>query len=186
MIAWSRHLRPSTRSWGDCPGGPGSSRFHSQAGPLASPLYLLSVILPSRCATESGGLHLKRIAWENSPIPRLLFPVTGNEEKVLWTKWKNPSLQFQALCPSISSDELCDLRWSEVKVHQLCLTLCHLMDYTVHGILQDRIVEWVAFPFSRGSSQPKDWTQVFCFAGRLFTNWNIREALAKNESIGFW
>ena len=41
-----------------------------------------------------------------------------------------------------------------------CPTLCHPMDYTVHGILQARILEWVAFPFSRGSSQPRDWTQV--------------------------
>ena len=50
---------------------------------------------------------------------------------------------------------------SEVKVAQLCSTLCNLMDYTVHGILQARILEWVAFPFSRGSSQPRDQTQVF-------------------------
>ena len=47
------------------------------------------------------------------------------------------------------------------------------MDYTVHGILQARIVEWVAFPFSRGSSQPRDWTQVSCIAGRFFTSWAI-------------
>ena len=39
------------------------------------------------------------------------------------------------------------------------------MDYTVHGILQTRILEWVVFPFSRGSSQPRDWTQVFHIAG---------------------
>ena len=45
---------------------------------------------------------------------------------------------------------------SEVKVIQLCATLCDNMDYTVHGILQAKILEWVAFPFSRGSSQPKD------------------------------
>ena len=38
------------------------------------------------------------------------------------------------------------------EVAQLCLTLCQPMDYTVHGILQARILEWVAFPFSRGSS----------------------------------
>jgi len=37
------------------------------------------------------------------------------------------------------------------------------------GILQDRIVEWVAMPFSRGSSQPKDQTQVSCIAGGFFT-----------------
>ena len=42
------------------------------------------------------------------------------------------------------------------KVSQSCLTLCNLTYYTVHGILQSRILEWVAFPFSRGSSQPKD------------------------------
>ena len=57
-----------------------------------------------------------------------------------------------------------------VKVIQLCLTLCDPMDYTVHGILQARILEWVAIPFSRGFSQPKDQTQVFCIAGRFFTN----------------
>jgi len=42
------------------------------------------------------------------------------------------------------------------------------MDYTVHGILQARILEWVAFPFSRGSSQPRDPTQVSHIAGRFF------------------
>ena len=44
-------------------------------------------------------------------------------------------------------------------------TLCEPMDYTVHGILQARILEWVAFPFSRGSSQPRDWTQDSHTAG---------------------
>ena len=42
----------------------------------------------------------------------------------------------------------------KVTVTQLCPTLCDPMDYTVHGILQARILEWVAVPFSRGSSQP--------------------------------
>ena len=48
---------------------------------------------------------------------------------------------------------------------------------TVHGILQARILEWVAFSFSSGSSQPRNWTGVSCTAGRFFTNWAIREAL---------
>ena len=43
----------------------------------------------------------------------------------------------------------------KVKVAQLCPILCDLMDYTVHEILQARILEWVAIPFSRGSSQPR-------------------------------
>ena len=73
------------------------------------------------------------------------------------------------------------LKWSEVKAIQSCLTLCHPMDYRVHGIivhgiLLARILEWVAFPFSRGSSQPRDRTQVSHIAGRFFTSWGSREA----------
>ena len=47
-----------------------------------------------------------------------------------------------------------------VKVAQLCLTLCDPKVYTVHEILQARILEWIDFPFSRGSSQPRDQTRV--------------------------
>ena len=57
----------------------------------------------------------------------------------------------------------------KVKVAQSCPTLCDPMDYTVHGILQARILECVAFPFSRASSQPRDQTQVSRTAGRCFT-----------------
>ena len=52
----------------------------------------------------------------------------------------------------------------------------HHHHYTVHGILQARILEWVASPFSRGSSQPRDWTQVSCTAGGFLTSWATKEA----------
>ena len=58
----------------------------------------------------------------------------------------------------------------KVKVTQSCPTLCDPMDYTVHGILQARILEWVAFPFSRGSSQPRNRTGISCIAGGFFTS----------------
>ena len=58
----------------------------------------------------------------------------------------------------------------KVKVTQLCLTVCNPKDYAVHGILQARILEWVAFPFSRGSSQPREQTQVSCIASGFFTD----------------
>ena len=61
---------------------------------------------------------------------------------------------------------------------------CDPMDYTVHGILQARILEWLAFPFSRGSSQPRDRTQVPHIAGGFFTSWNTREALWANHMLG--
>ena len=63
-----------------------------------------------------------------------------------------------------------------VKVTQSCPTLCDPMDYTIHGILQARILEWVAFPFSRESSQPRDRTQVYRIIGRFFTSWATRKA----------
>ena len=64
----------------------------------------------------------------------------------------------------------------KVKVAQSCLMLYDPMGYTVHGIFQARIVEWVAVPFSRGSPQPRDWTQVSHIAGRFFTSWAARKA----------
>ena len=67
------------------------------------------------------------------------------------------------------------------------------MDYTVQGVLQARILEWVAFPSSRGSSQPRNWTRVSCIAGRFFTKWAMREAgldlgciLKREEQSTYW
>ena len=61
--------------------------------------------------------------------------------------------------------------------------LCDPMDCTAHGILQARILEWVAVPFSRGSSQPRDWTQVSHTAGGLLTSWATREVPKGPESL---
>ena len=58
----------------------------------------------------------------------------------------------------------------KVKVAQSHLTLCGPIDYTAHGILQARILEWVVIPFSMGSSQPRDRTQVSLIAGGFFTS----------------
>ena len=58
----------------------------------------------------------------------------------------------------------------EVKVAQSCRTLCDPVHYKVHRILQARVLEWVAVPFSRGSSQPRDRTQISRIAGGFFTS----------------
>ena len=72
------------------------------------------------------------------------------------------------------------IEWSlelpKVKVVWPFLILCNPMNYTVHGILQAWILEWVAFPFSRRSSQLRDRTQVSHVAGGLLTSWSTREA----------
>ena len=72
------------------------------------------------------------------------------------------------------------MKESESEVAQSCLTLCDPMDCSppgssVHGIFQARVLEWVAISFSRGSSQPRDRTQVSRIAGRHFTVWATRK-----------
>ena len=79
------------------------------------------------------------------------------------------------------------IEWVINKDGQSCLTLCNLMDCSplgpsVHAILQARMLEWVAIPFSMGSSRSRDWTQGTwdsCIAGGFFTFWATREAQSK-------
>ena len=94
------------------------------------------------------------------------------------------------ICP-VNKFELCLDEKVKVFVSQSCLTLWSPMDYSlpgssVHGILYVKILEWVAIAFSRVSSQPRDWTQVSCIAGRFFTIWATREAQGLySQSYGF-
>ena len=74
-----------------------------------------------------------------------------------------------------------DSQCVKVLVAQLCPTLCDpldcsLPDSSVHGILQTRILKWVAIPFSRGSFWNRDQIQVSCIIGRFLTVWDTREA----------
>ena len=76
-------------------------------------------------------------------------------------------------------------KWSEVA--QSCPTLCDPMDCSligsfVHGIFQARMLEWVAFSFSRRSFRPRDWTRVSLIVGRRFTIWATREILMRLTS----
>ena len=95
--------------------------------------------------------------------------------------WQTTQLDWEKL-QSTSQSQV------KAKVAQSCLTLCNAMDYMVHGILKARILEWVAFPFSRGSSQARDLTQVSCIAGRFFTRWATREDkfAPKNVMVIVW
>ena len=77
-------------------------------------------------------------------------------------------------CPSLGLDHFqsCGHWW----VFQLCWHIDSESRSVVHGILQARILERVAVPFSRGSSRPVDWTWVSCISGRFFTIWVTRNA----------
>ena len=84
-------------------------------------------------------------------------------------------------------------KWKvHVLVAQLCPTVCDPMvcgppGYSVHGILQARILEWVAMPFSRGSSWSRDRAWVPCIASRFFTIWAVKEYhLVKRGRVWDW
>ena len=102
--------------------------------------------------------------------------------------YKSCSVLFQVSkpvpphCLSPTSSAWLFLRM-KVKVAQLCLTLFDTMDYTVHGILLARILEGTAIPFSRGSSQPRDWTGVSYIAGGFFSSWATRELTRQNANF---
>ena len=83
-------------------------------------------------------------------------------------------------CGRKDKTELNQLEPMQLLVPRSCLTLCSPMDCSlpdssVRGISQARVLEWVAVSFSKRSSQPRDWAQVSCIAGRLLTIWATRE-----------
>ena len=86
-----------------------------------------------------------------------------------WDGWMASPIQWTSMC-------------MYVKVTQLCPSLYNPMNYTVHGILQARILERLAVPFSRGSSQPRDRIQVSHIAGVFFTSWATGKS--KNTGVG--
>ena len=98
--------------------------------------------------------------------------------------------EWRAKCSQYNEQGGCGSRgWGWARLdhskgrHSVCPTLCNPMDKcsppgsSVHGILQARMLEWVAISFSRGSSRPRDQTQVSHIAGRRFNLWTTRKAL---------
>ena len=86
----------------------------------------------------------------------------SGKQQLTLTKWITPEYKDYSFLLNSFSVIATKWRWYfknillKVKVAQSCLTLCDPMDYIIHGILQARILEWVTFPGSRGSSQPRD------------------------------
>ena len=127
------------------------------------------------CIAEGNETHFNVLAWripgtgETGGLPSLGLHRVGHD-------WSDLEVAAAASLRWIFLLVNSSLKWIKVKVTQSCPALCDPMDYTVYGILQDRILEWVAFLFSRGSSQPRDGTQVSLIASGFFTSWATREA----------
>ena len=110
-------------------------------------------------------------------MPHITFYFTDGETEA---QWLNLFRATQLRRAGIWNSSPCCL--SGVLSHSVMPDSCDSMDcsppgFSVHGILQARILKWVAISSSRGSSRPRDWTQVSCIVGGFFTSWATREAL---------
>ena len=116
-------------------------------------------------------------AW---PPSRMVDPA-GLPTAVLGSTWRPlhppPTSHSWGAQPGLGSELGTEEEWKvtmewkvKVKDTQSCPTVCDPMGHTVHGILQATILEWVAVPFSRGSSQPRNRTQVSHIAGGFITS----------------
>ena len=129
---------------------------------------------PSDGNCELGWRSPAHLPRQNCSGPGMLCPslLTFAAEKPLLPLSKTSPCLHQPLLTlldtspslpcSLSQQVPSSSKWSEMKVTRLCLTLCDPLDYAVRGILQAKILECVAFPFSRGSSQPRNQTRVSC------------------------
>ena len=157
--------------------------------------------LRNRCESEKW--KLSRSIVSDSLLPHGLEPTM--DWSLPWTVASSIHGIFQAkstgvgchcLLQPMTTEEFakCDSRdfffsfVSVCLVAQSCPTLCDLIDCSppgssVHGILQARILEWVAIPFSNGSSWPRNWTQVSCITDRFVTVWTTRKALCNYIDI---
>ena len=119
-------------------------------------------------------LMLPWLLWFNILLEVLAIEIRQEKEV------KGIQFRKEEVKQSYFADDICrKLKESESEVAQLYLTLSNPMDCSlprssIHGIFQARILEWVAISFSRGSSQPRDWTPVSCIVDRRFTIWATR------------
>ena len=131
--------------------------------------------------------------------PMCVCLILSNSWMLLHSEESTVNFSYQSLwisCLGLTQFEATAEKDSVVLVVQSCPTVCDPMDCSLpgsslHGILQvrilewkkkKRILEWIAIPFSRGSSWPRDWTQVSCVAGSLFTVWATGKTTAKKDS----
>ena len=105
---------------------------------------------------------------------------THTHTRILFGHQKGNIVPLATIYMDLEGSETRKVRCVHAKLLQLYPTLCDPMNHSppgssVHGIFQAKILKWIATSFSRGSSQPRDQTQLSFIAGRFFTIWDMRE-----------
>ena len=128
----------------------------------------------SRPFALRGPASFLLITWPLFSVPYWTFVSTWKIEEKSHAGWKYRRLFLEGMDITPST-----FLWPQLK----SIATLNATPWTaVQGILQARILEWVAFPFSRGSSKPRDQIQVSCIAGGFFTSSATREALRKTRA----
>ena len=171
-------------------------RVHSNSPPLTHWRYptISSSIVPFSCLQSfptSGSFQMRRLftsGGQNIGVSASTSVLSMNIQDWFplgWTSWISLLSKGWNTCkPMADSCQCMEKTTTVLKVIQFSsvqsLSRVRLFatswTYTLHAILQARILEWVPFPFSKGSSQPRHRTQVSHIAGRFFTSWATREA----------
>ena len=125
------------------------------------------------------------IYWVSTVLPGIIL---GDKEKSVNNKGKKiPALvEFKFFCMRVVKSE--SVSHSVISNYLLPIN-CNPPGSSVHGVLQARRLEWIAIPFSRGSSQHRDWARVSCTAGRFFITWATKgwwQAINKISKWNIW
>ena len=130
------------------------------------------------------------VNWELAEVETGFRKGRGTRDQITNIRWitEKKGISEKHLLCSADYAKAFDCLKVKVLVLQSGLTLCDPMDYSppgssVHGIFQARILEWIAIPFSRGSSWPRDRNWVSCIAGGFFTLWATSNCLDHNEHL---
>ena len=119
-----------------------------------------------------GILQPRILEWGSLSLLQGIFPTQGSNPGLPHGRRILYHLSHQGSLLEISLTHFSHIFIIKTLIYYLCTA-----SSSFHGILQGRILEWVAIPFSKGSSQARDWTQVSCTLGRYFTAWDTREDL---------
>ena len=141
-----------------------------------------SELWKSACHLRPKPLSSVREGWGVYVAPLCQWSVLGAWWACISLPPSLPPSLLLLFRPQVKSESV------KVLLAQSCPTVCDSMGYSppgssVHGILQARILQWVAISFSRGSSQPRERTQVSCTAGRLFTIWTTGNTRSREPSL---
>ena len=134
------------------------------------------------CMIVSRSIHVSSnstisflfMAFKSHFLKDIIVEITETEQNIEKKNEKQNEDSIRDLWDNMKNTNICIMCVQSVLVTQSCLTLCDPMDcsppgFSLYGIFQAKILEWVAIPFSRGSSPPRDQTRVSCIIGRFFT-----------------